>query len=117
MPSTASWFTALPASRWPAQKFWSPIPRLAPSSTTKNRSGWVVGAGAEWAAWSVPWADITFKVEYWHTDFGSAQYFNPSVPVGNATVVTRDSRLSDNIVRAGVNLKFNWGHDTVAAKQ
>jgi outer membrane immunogenic protein len=80
------------------------------------RNGWVAGGGAEWAAWSAPWgADLTFKVEYLRTDFGSAQYFNPSVTVGNITTVTRETHLSDNIVRAGVNLKFDPSGGTVAA--
>jgi outer membrane immunogenic protein len=79
-------------------------------------SGWVAGAGVEWAAWSAPWADVTFKVEYLHADFGSTLYFNPSVVLPGATIVTRQTHLSDDIVRAGVNLKFNPGGGTVAAK-
>jgi hypothetical protein len=34
-----------------------------------------------------------------------------------ATIVTRETHLSDDIVRAGVNLKFNPGGATVVAKQ
>lgn len=75
----------------------------------QSRSGWVAGLGGEWAAWSASWVDVTFKVEYLHADFGSAQYFNPPVTVGNRTIVTRDTRLSEDMVRAGVNLKLDWG--------
>jgi outer membrane immunogenic protein len=80
-------------------------------------SGWVAGAGVEWAFWSLPWADVTFKAEYLHADFGSTLYFNPSVVLPGATIVTRETHLSDDIVRAGVNLKFNPGGATVVAKQ
>jgi outer membrane immunogenic protein len=79
-------------------------------------SGWVAGAGVEWAAYSVPWADVTFKVEYLHADFGSTLYINPSVAFPGLTVVTRETHLSDDMVRAGVNLKFNTGGGTVASK-
>jgi hypothetical protein len=61
--------------------------------------------------------DVTLKVEYLHTDFGSEHYFDPSIMVGNVLVVTRDAHLSADIVRAGVNLKFNSGGAAVAAKQ
>jgi len=81
----------------------------------KSRSGWVAGVGGEWAAWSASWVDVTFKVEYLHADFGSAQYFDPSVAPGNFPFDRRDTRLSDDIVRAGVNLKLNWGGSAVAA--
>jgi hypothetical protein len=53
--------------------------------------------------------DVTLKVEYLHTDLGSEQYFNPSIVVSNIQVITRDTHLSADVVRAGVNLKFNSG--------
>jgi outer membrane immunogenic protein len=81
----------------------------------QNRNGWVAGAGGEWAAWSLPWADVTVKVEYLHTDFGSAQYFNPSITLANNTILTRATHLSDDLIRAGVNLKFNLGGSAAAA--
>jgi outer membrane immunogenic protein len=91
---------------------------FASVSDHQVHSGWVAGAGVEWAAWSAPWADVSFKVEYLHADFGSTLYVNPSVVLPGATIVTRETHLSDDIVRAGVNLKFNPGGSTVAtAKQ
>jgi opacity protein-like surface antigen len=83
----------------------------------QNPSGWVAGAGAQWGAWSVPGVDVTLRVEYLQTDFGSEQSFNPSIVVSNIEVVTQDTHLSADIVRAGVNLKFNSGGGAVAAKQ
>jgi outer membrane immunogenic protein len=87
-------------------------PRFGSLFDQQGRIGWVAGVGGEWAAWSLPWTDVMLKVEYLHTDFGSALYFNPP-----GTLVTRSTRVSDDIVRAGVNLKFNWGGGTVAVKQ
>ena len=46
----------------------------------------------------------------WIADFGGQLYINPSVvTVAGTTVVTRDVRLTDDMVRVGMNLKFNWG--------
>jgi outer membrane immunogenic protein len=87
----------------------------------QNRSGWVAGAGAEWAAWTGPFVDVILKVEYLHSDYngdlGSQPYFNPSVVLANGTIVTREARLSSDMVRAGVNLKFNSGGSTAPVKQ
>ena len=47
---------------------------------------------------------MTLKLEYVHVDFGSKRYVDP--PISGA--VTRDVRLTDDIVRAGVNVRFNW---------
>ena len=50
------------------------------------------------------------KLEYLHADFGTKQYFNPQVVVnGVGGFATRDVKLSDDMVRAGVNVNFNWG--------
>lgn len=81
---------------------------------SKDRTGWVVGVGGEWAAWSAPWGDVTFKLEYLHAGFESKQYVVPPVTLGGLTIVTRDTYLSDDMVRAGVNVKFNWGGPVVA---
>jgi outer membrane immunogenic protein len=76
-------------------------------SDSKVRTGWVVGVGGEWAAWSAPGFDLTFKLEWLHADFDRSQYFSTPIVVGGATVVTRDVRLTDELVRLGMNVKFN----------
>jgi outer membrane immunogenic protein len=73
--------------------------------------GWSVGAGVEWAVgagWSV-------KAEYLYVNFGNTPYFNftgliPITP-GSGEVANRNGGvfLDDNIVRVGVNYKFNAG--------
>jgi outer membrane immunogenic protein len=69
---------------------------------TKTRTGWVAGAGVEYAVWK----NVTLKVEYLHADFGTSRYIDPPVVIGGATFNTRDVPLTNDIVRAGVNYKF-----------
>ena len=76
---------------------------------SKDRTGWVLGVGGEYAIWADAFADVTLKLEYLHAGFESKQYFSPPVAAGASTIVTRDTKLSDDMVRAGVNVKFNWG--------
>jgi outer membrane immunogenic protein len=61
-------------------------------SGSKNYSGWTVGGGLEWAFrnnWSA-------KLEYLYIDFGD----------GPTTPVIATGRLTDNILRVGVNYHF-----------
>ena len=82
---------------------------------SKTRTGWTAGVGGEWAAWNGPWGALTFKLEYLHADFGSKQYVTtPFVTSIGTTIVTRDVKLSDDMVRAGMNVKFNWDGPVVA---
>jgi outer membrane immunogenic protein len=85
-------------------------------SESKTRTGLAVGVGGEWAAWVASWGAVSFKLEYLHADFGSKQYIDPPVPIGAFLAVTRDVKLTDDIVRAGVNVRFNWGGAPAAAK-
>jgi outer membrane immunogenic protein len=76
---------------------------------SRARTGWTAGLGGEFAVWTGGWADVTLKVEYLHVGFETHQYFNPPITLAGLTTVTRDTKLTDDIVRAGVNVKFNWG--------
>ena len=60
-------------------------------SATETKAGWTVGGGVE-AHISGPW---TAKLEYLYVDLGRG-----------GTVLGSDSRLTTNIVRAGLNYKF-----------
>jgi outer membrane immunogenic protein len=67
-------------------------------STSQNYSGWTIGGGVEWAFannWSA-------KLEYLYIDFGSG----PTIPVATTAFAVSVGRMTDNIVRAGVNYKF-----------
>jgi len=89
-------------------------PLVGSVTDSQTRIGWAAGLGVEWAACVGAWGALTFKLEYLHADFDSRQYINPQVTAGGGTVVTRDVTLRDDMVRAGMNLKFNWGGPVVA---
>lgn len=66
-------------------------------SASQNYSGWTIGGGVEWAfanSWSA-------KLEYLYIDFGDG----PTVPI-STTLNIVSGRMTDNIVRVGVNYKF-----------
>lgn len=76
-------------------------------SETHTPGGWTVGAGVEWAfagGWSA-------KAEYLYVNFGSTPYFNfpGAIPAVTGVVANRSGGvfLDDNIVRVGVNYRFN----------
>ena len=77
------------------------------TSSSTNRSGWVVGAGVEWG-FAPNWSA---KLEYNHIDFGST-----TVGIASSAVATSFVRSSETIdlVKAGVNYRFNWGGPVVA---
>jgi len=84
-------------------------------TNAQTRTGWTAGVGGEWAVLADTWGAVSLKLEYLHADFGTRQYFNPAVlTAAGTTVVTRDVKLTDDMVRAGVNVKFNWGGPVVA---
>jgi outer membrane immunogenic protein len=65
------------------------------NGTTIGRSGWVAGAGIEWAFWG----PLSAKAEYLRYDFGSS-----TSAVDNGLFVRTSER--GNIIRAGLNWKF-----------
>jgi len=72
-------------------------------ATRVVKPGWVLGGGIETRIFG----NVTGKIEYLHMDFGNETTMtaNPSntVPVA----VTFNSRLKDDIVRLGLNYKFD----------
>jgi outer membrane immunogenic protein len=75
-------------------------------TTTHDQAGWTAGAGVEWA-FADNW---TAKVEYLFVDVGSTNFncstaqctgFNGGQPI------TGSVSLTENLIRAGVNFKFN----------
>jgi outer membrane immunogenic protein len=74
---------------------------------THTFSGWTAGVGLEWGfapAWSA-------KFEYLYIDLGRQNYFQTTA-TGCCTY--QSTRLIDNVVRAGINYRFNWGGPVVA---
>jgi outer membrane immunogenic protein len=84
-------------------------PLLGTATSSQTRTGWTAGIGGEYAVLADSWGAVSVKLEYLHADFGTKQYFNPPIVTGAGGVVTRDVKLSDDMVRAGVNVNFNWG--------
>jgi len=70
------------------------------ASSNTTRVGWTAGAGVEWAFYG-PWSA---KLEYLFMDLGkvNTSFAGP----GPFTLMTTSSRITDNIVRAGINYRF-----------
>jgi outer membrane immunogenic protein len=86
-------------------------PGFGTVTDSQSRTGWTAGVGAEWAVYTGPMGALTVKAEYLHADFGSERYINTPInyKVGCTTtsIVSRDVKLSDDMVRVGANWKFN----------
>jgi outer membrane immunogenic protein len=89
-------------------------PAFGTVTESRDRTGWVAGLGGEWAFWNTSWADLTVKVEYLHAGFESRNYLAPPVAFNGGIFQTRSVKLSDDMVRAGLNVKFNWDGPAVA---
>ena len=77
------------------------------TTSSSDRSGWVVGVGFEWGfapGWSA-------KVEYDHVDLGSTNITILS-SLGTTSFVNSTEKI--DLVKAGVNYRFNWGGPVVA---
>jgi outer membrane immunogenic protein len=71
-------------------------------SSTTTRAGWTVGTGIEWAV-TGPW---TAKIEYLYADLGKASC--SAAACGG--VGTTDVKLTENVVRAGLNYRFGGAY-------
>ncbi|MGA8475911.1 MAG: outer membrane beta-barrel protein, partial [Candidatus Cybelea sp.] len=76
---------------------------LAAPGTVESASGigtgWVAGGGLEWG-FAPNW---TARLEYLHLDLGSKSF---TFPLAGQRI---DATATTDIVRLGVNYKFNWG--------
>jgi outer membrane immunogenic protein len=82
-------------------------PNSIGATETQSFTGWTAGAGVEWGfapSWSA-------KFEYLYMDLGSKGFFQ-NTATGCCTF--QSTHLTDNIVRAGINYRFNWGRPVVA---
>lgn len=95
---------------WTRLDYENPCPNcLSPLYTARStRSGWMAGAGVEYAiarSWSV-------KLEYNYLDFGTERVlFSGAVP---GDVFAQDQRDQVHLVKAGVNYRFDWASPVVA---
>ncbi|HEY3677844.1 MAG TPA: outer membrane protein [Bradyrhizobium sp.] len=77
-------------------------------SNTDTRVGYTVGAGIEGAVGG----DWTAKLEYLYVDLGrtSGSFATTIAALGGGTVTsTYSSRITDNVLRVGLNYRFNYG--------
>ena len=75
-------------------------------SDQQIRTGWVAGGGIEWATWGLPDGSVTLKLEYLHADLGTGLLINPPVTINRDTFNSRNVKLTDDIIRVGLNWKF-----------
>ena len=89
------------------------FPPLSAFASSSRSVGWTAGGGVEYA---LPdnWSNWSVKVEYLYYDLGrstgTVSYTNPD-PVTLApefSTLSGHTRHNGNIVRAGLNYKFNW---------
>jgi outer membrane immunogenic protein len=73
------------------------------------RSGWVAGAGVE-KMFAPHWSA---KLEYLHYDFGNKINYTPATIGGGNSVLVLER---GDIIRGGINYKFDWLPGPVAAK-
>jgi outer membrane immunogenic protein len=71
------------------------------ASESKTRTGWTAGAGWEHKFTQ----NLSGKIEYLYVDLGNAAYFNPP-PAGPFVDRAGGVRLTDHIVRVGLNWQF-----------
>ena len=83
-------------------------PGIAATQTT-SRAGWVAGGGIEYMI--AP--DWSAKIEYLYADFGTVRDAFETVPPAG-TLLGVNTRLTESVVRAGINWHFNWGGPVVA---
>jgi outer membrane immunogenic protein len=90
------------------------LPAGVAGSANFTKVGWVVGGGVE-ARLIGNW---TAKLEYLYMDLGSfsdaVTVSGSALPVTSTVTTAFTSRLTDSIVRVGLNYKFGWDQPVVA---
>jgi outer membrane immunogenic protein len=77
------------------------------TSSSTNRTGWTIGGGIEWG-FAPNWSA---KIEYNHIDLGST---NVAILSSTGTTSFVSSKETIDVVKGGVNYRFNWGGPVVA---
>jgi outer membrane immunogenic protein len=95
----------------PAGTLCAPTGLCAATAGSAWQTGWAAGAGIEWAFTPA----LTFKAEYLHYDLGSRSLLQ-SDPAAPTIVFGSSVSFSGDIVRAGLNFKFDMGGGPVVAR-
>ena len=77
------------------------------AAETHQYAGWTAGVGIEWG-FAPNWSA---KFEYLYMDLGHQDFFATTV---TSCCTFQNTRLTDNVVRAGINYRFNWAGPVVA---
>jgi outer membrane immunogenic protein len=89
------------------------LPVAVTGSRSTDRFGWTFGGGFEWLFYN----NWSAKVEYLYLDLGSvsntATLFTPT---GFPLSANLSTRITDNVIRAGINYHFNWDSPAVVAR-
>ena len=97
----------------PGPKAVRPASALSPrtffdtTSSSTNRTGWTIGGGIEWG-FAPNWSA---KIEYNHIDLGST---NVAILSSTGTTSFVSSKETIDVVKGGINYRFNWGAPVVA---
>jgi outer membrane immunogenic protein len=79
------------------------IARDGSLAQTQTRWGWTAGGGFETALFR----NLSFKLEYLYFGLQDKSYFPPITQLPDFQLVRRNVTLNDNIVRVGLNYRFN----------
>jgi outer membrane immunogenic protein len=88
-------------------------PAFAPAfaaSDSFTTAGGVVGAGIEYMVWK----NLSLKLEYLYADFGHHTVCSATCATPFGPYAAREVFVKDQIVRAGLNYRFDWGGPVVA---
>jgi outer membrane immunogenic protein len=80
------------------------------ASQNNGRPGWTAGGGFEYAITN----NLTVKTEYLYVDLGTNTLLNRNL--FSVVAVNIHQKTTANIVRAGLNYKFDWFLPPVVAK-
>ena len=89
------------------------VPVAGSISNSTTKIGWTIGAGLE----GVIAGNWTAKIEYLYVDLGSVSgaFVTPVVaPSGAFVAASYNSHITDNILRVGINYKFDAGGPVTA---
>jgi outer membrane immunogenic protein len=81
-----------------------PIP-VQTASFSRTRTGWTAGGGIEVRLFG----NLTGKLEFLYVDLGRTTNTFAFPGIVGTHSFTTVSTIRDNIVRAGLNYKFDWG--------
>jgi outer membrane immunogenic protein len=87
-----------------------PLASITTVSSSRSRTGWVFGAGVEYA-FAPQWSAF---IEYSYLDFGTSDANSthllslPSIPLTFVIPIQADVRERSNVIKVGLNYRLGW---------